>query len=150
MQGFEPPAAYLVGRSWSQKSKDARANSCFDRLGPVDMQDPELAQLVDEACAWVRRVRAEGAGWHVLPRPSVPELYPHMGNTQDFPWRAAKKEIAERLGELTLLWYVSPEKRRLAHAAGVYRLEDPGCRAELFSIGAGRGPKLQRILDVHP
>lgn len=57
MQGYRPPTAYLLGRSWKQK--DARTTSCFDRLAPADMEDGELAKLVDTGVAWVRRVRNE-------------------------------------------------------------------------------------------
>ncbi|CAN5345938.1 hypothetical protein BH11ARM1_BH11ARM1_00610 [soil metagenome] len=151
MQGFEPPVAYLLGRSWSQtvKSVKSRSDSCLNRLAPADMTDPTLGTLVDEAAAWIRRVRDEGSAWDVLPVPSIVELYPNMGNTQDAPWHAAKKQIGEHLGEVTLLWQVSPKHRPTAHAQGVVRFNDERQDAKVFGLAESYTAKLQRILDIN-
>ena len=96
-----------------------------------------------------RRVR-EGGGWTPLPEPSVPELWPNMGETGDFPWHAAKSAIASQLDELTLLWYVGPEKRDAAHRAGITRWTDPrASAADLGVTGASTQPTLQAILEVN-
>ena len=116
LQGFQPPTSYLLGRGWVQGR--VHGSSCMERLGPVLQAgtlpgDRLISQAVAEANSWMRRVRAEGAGWTVLPEPSVPELWPDMGNSQDGPWHAAKARIGKELEDLTLLWYVgSPGRRR--------------------------------------
>jgi predicted RecB family nuclease len=150
-QGYEPPTAYLIGRSWKQtvKGEKMRGDNCLDRLAPADMNDPELADLVDGAASWIRRVRDDGAKWQVLPQPSVPELYPHAGNTKDSPWRSAKKKIADELGEVTMLWQVSPRHRPAAHAAGILTFRDENCDAAVFEIAEGRAAKLAKILEVN-
>jgi len=85
------------GSSWSSRrvagalARHGRAGRRRVALGGIDSVD------------WIRRLRAAGAGWHVLPEPSVPELYPHARNADDAPWHSAKREIAEALHELTLL-----------------------------------------------
>src|SRR3990170_1940052 len=82
IQGYRPPAAYLLGRRW--KTGWTRGESCFERLARVDhdaigdqQTGATLADLTGEAIDWIRRMRAEGAAWRVLPEPSVPELYPN-------------------------------------------------------------------------
>jgi hypothetical protein len=134
LQGYLPPAGFLLGRSWTQGDK-GRGVGCLDRLARVD-QDRErkadgrsVAEIAEEALAWVRRLRVEGAGWQVLPQPSVPELYPHMRNIQDQPWHSAKARIAREIAELTLLPAMNPRLRRAAHARGIRRWDDPGANA---------------------
>ena len=125
IQGYTPPASYLLGRGWTQGQGTAGA-SCFDRLarvdhdrllGPADARFA-LADKAAEAVAWVRRMRSEGAAWDVLPSPSVPELYPLARSKMDQPWHRAKARITAELAELTLLPAVTPERRRDAHASG--------------------------------
>ncbi len=93
-----------------------------------------IEDVAAEAIAWVRRLRAEGSTWHVLPEPTRPELYPHARNTEDAPWHAAKREIAERLGELTLLPAMNPERRAAAHVNGIRRWTDPDISAATLGV----------------
>jgi predicted RecB family nuclease len=86
----------------------------------------------------------------VTPAPSVPELCPNMGNTEDSPWSVAKKKIADDLQELTLLWQVGVEKRRDANARGIVRWRDASCTAVALGVtGAKTQPVLQAILDIN-
>ena len=62
--------------------------SLLERLGPVPQNGTTtnkvpIAEVVEEAFNWVRRVRTEGQDWQLLPEPSVPELYPNMGGADD-------------------------------------------------------------------
>lgn len=139
IQGYRPPAAFLLGRSW--KSGTARGTGCLERLARVDHDavgdtgtGEPLASLTRTALDWIRRLRVEGAAWRVLPEPSVPELYPHARNTRDAPWHAAKRQIATALGELTLLPGMTPERRRAAHARGIHRWDQPGVSAAALDV----------------
>ena len=157
LQGYLPSEAYLLGRGWQQTKggRTERGTSCMDRLGAmphdhVSKSKGALALAADEACAWVRRLRIEGASWEVLPNPSVPELRPNMGSTSDQPWHNAKQYIGHELRDLTLLWQVSLDKRRRANEAGIFRWTDSGCTAEALDVkGERQGPALQAILDVN-
>jgi hypothetical protein len=154
-QGFEPPAAYILGRGWT--SGDERGRSCLERLGRVNRdfifnrnKGPSLEDLVAEAVAWVRRVRSDGAGWQVLPEPSMAQLHPNMNHNEDQPWHAAKKRIADELDELTLLWNVRVTGREEAHRAGITRWTDPQLTASHVGInGVKVAPTLNAILEIN-
>lgn len=139
LQGYLPPAAFLLGRSWTQGTK-LRGGGCLDRLARVDHERARrsdgrtVEELAREAIAWVRRLRGEGAAWRALPEPTVPELYPHMRNDQDQPWRGAKTIIARELAELTLLPRMNPRLRRAAHDRGIRRWDDPAANALTLGI----------------
>lgn len=177
VQGFEPPSSYLLGRGWRFKSKgqDYRGDSAMDRLAPIPQSGTltnkvPIAHAVEQALAWVRRVRTEGQDWELLPTPSVPELYPNVGGADDDMmldsgpadlegddedgltgrWENVKKWLANELKELTLLWQVGVAKRNEAHAQGVHRWDDP--RLTPFDVGIKgekQAPVLQQLLDVN-
>lgn len=140
IQGYRPPAAFLLGRNWTRGG--THGAGAMDRLARVDhdraIPRGPLGGLADDACAWIRRLRAQGAGWAVRPRPSVPELWPNMKSNEDAPWHAAKRELADELRDLTLLPGVSPAVRRAAHAQGVYRWSDVRARGVLLPLVAER------------
>jgi hypothetical protein len=138
LQGYTPPSSYLLGRTWQHG--DERGEGCLDRLARVDHdrwlvnRETSLAHLAAEAAGWIRRLRVGGGTWRVLPEPTVPELYPHARNSEDQPWHAAKREIADALGELTLLPAMNPERRAAAHVAGYRRWTDAGVSAATLGV----------------
>ncbi len=167
LQGFEPPESYLLGRGWQQRQSGGtyRGSNAMERLGPVPQNGTvangvPIADAVEEALRWVRRVRIEGKDWQLLPKPSVPELYPNMSNADDADmmlentpaeleagveedepasqWVGVKKWLAGELKELTQLWQVGVGRRKQAHAGGWHRWDDPGLTTDVVGVG---GPK---------
>lgn len=134
MQGLTPSAGYLLGRTYSQRK--ANFDGCLDRLARVDVTRSarRLDRAAENAMLWLRSLEREGAAWHVLPAPSRPELFPNMRNDADYPWHTAKLELAEAIGELTLLPGVTTELRRRAHAAGILRISDSNTDAALLGV----------------
>ncbi|MDQ3870853.1 MAG: hypothetical protein M3301_04460 [Chloroflexota bacterium] len=155
IQGYQPPAGYLLGRCW--KTHRERGEGCFDRLARVDHDrvldsrtGRTLADVVADAISWIRRLRAEGSAWSVLPEPSVAELYPHARNEQDQPWHSAKRYIARELRELTLLPATSPSRRRDAHSRGMKRWDDPAVSAASLGItNTGLAVKCDAVLEAN-
>jgi hypothetical protein len=139
LQGYTPPASYVAGRAWKQGEE--RGDRCWERLARVPHDTVvrgrlmNLHEVVEAAAGWIRRVRTEGAEWRVLPRPSVPELWPNMKADQAGPWHDAKVKIAAALADLTLLPRVNAAHRARAHDAGVTRWDDPRTSAALLGIG---------------
>ncbi len=157
-QGYEPPAAFLLGRSWEQCEE--RGSGCLDRLAPVSKDamlsnDEPLSETVERAIDWIRRLRRFGSSWSVLPSPDVHELRPNMKNTSDAPWHAAKKSIANEHGELTQVWQIGVERRDtlVAGSSGaepIARWDDPALTPELAGVkGPKTAPILQAVLDVN-
>ena len=144
-QGFPLRYAYLLFRS----IKDFESpDGCLGKLAPADTHSQELIESVTAGAHWMRRLRADGANWKVLPSPSVEHLRPNMGNTKDHPWHGAKKQIGEELCDLTQLWYVTPKNRPRGIAAGVTQWHDPKCCASLFGLSERNTQILQAIIDA--
>jgi hypothetical protein len=153
LQGYQPSAAFLLGRGWEQGTD--RVDSCMDRLARVDMAytSPRgaysLGTVVAGALKWLRDLEREGATWSVLPTPSVPELRPNATGDAG-RWSRAIKQIARQAGEITLAWQAGPPKRDAAIAAGVLRWDDPRCTAETLGItGECIAPMVDRVLNVN-
>jgi hypothetical protein len=153
IQGFTPPASYVAGRAWRQGAE--RGDRCWEKLARVPREafvrarDEDLGAVVADALAWVRRVRTEGAEWRALPIPSVPELWPNMKASSDFPWHTAKAEIAAKLGELTILPRVNTELRAAAHAVGVTRWDDARTSSTLLGLDGQHGRTLDAVIAVN-
>lgn len=157
IQGFTPLNGFVIGRSWQVRKgrQMIRGTSCIERLGIIPMdttvgRNMHIDDAARDAVDWVRKVRNEGRNWSVHPTPSVPELYPNMGNSQDSPWHQAKGEIAKELQELTLLWNVGITARSYAHAQGVTKWTDPKLSAEVVGMTPGKKfETLDQILQVN-
>ena len=175
LQGFEPPASYLLGRGWQQRK--ARGSNALERLGPIPQHGTvankfPIAVAVEEALRWIRRVRTEGQDWHLLPTPSVPELYPNMSNADTGEmmldigpverepgvgeddgteqWVSVKKWLAAELKELTQLWQVGVGKRNEAHERGLLRWDDPQATPEAVGMtGNTQTAVLTQMLTVN-
>ena len=65
-----------------------------------------------------------------------------MKNDRDHPWHVAKREIAEELRELTLLWRVNAGMRERARERGVTRWDDPRISADLLGIAGEAHPAM--------
>jgi hypothetical protein len=161
LQGYEPKYAYLLGRNWHHEKQGKKTNGtgCFERLGAVDFKkvDHAVCAQTDSAVEWIRRLRREGAGWDVYPKPSVPELYPNMSNKNDAPWHLKKKEIAERINEITSVWYCGTKQRKRALDEGVDEWTDSKCTPELMGFKKRKteaenprlGDIIGEILDIN-
>ena len=179
LQDFEPPESYLLGRGWqrTQSGDTYRCPNAMAQLGPVPQNGTVangflIANAVEDALRWIRKVRTEGQDWQLQPQPSVPELYPNMSNADDANmmletgpaelepgygeeesaarWAGAKKWLADELKELTQLWQVGVGKRKDAHAVGIYRWDDPKITPTAVGVtGQKTGPTLAQILAVN-
>jgi hypothetical protein len=155
MQGYCPPYAFLLGSKWKYTScgKTFEGSSCFEKLGRVDFKnlDVKWIEKTNKAIVWLDDVRLHGDTWDMskypLPRK---ELYPNMCNSYDYPYRGIKQAFAEAHNDLTLLWYVGPKQRKIAHKKGIYSWKDPRCTPEALGIVGDIRPKvLSRILEAN-
>lgn len=148
IQGYEPPSAYILGRGYKylSRGKSYKFANCFEKLGQIQYTgwDSKYREMAANAISWIRKVRTEGEMWSVLPRPTVPELYPNMTCQTSPPFDKIKLEYAKELGEITLLWNCGMKNREKAHQQGIYSFYDPQCRAHLLGI---TNRKYRKIID---
>ena len=156
LQGFTPNSAYILGRSTKQTiQKNTIYTNALERLGTISLNEPYakdklIQDITHDAISWVRNVRRNGSKWNVFPKPSVPELYPNMTNTNDGPYQVAKKEIAQKTEELTLIWQIGLESRKRAHQKGVKKWTDPKLTPEFLEINPSKKfSTLQSILEMN-
>ena len=155
MQGYEPDSAYILGWKWKYTSQtiEYSGSNCFEKLGKIDYKgiDQDYIDKTLEAVEWVRTVRSEAKKWDMskLPLPH-PQLYPNMCNKYDYPYHKIKKQLAEDLDEITLVWRCSTKHRKAAHSKGIYKWSDPRCNTSVMEIGGDYTTKIvSRILEAN-
>jgi len=150
LQGYVPNKAFLIGRRQEFMSRGKTTKSIlFDRLGVVDFYDVDIEyrKKTKEAIKWVRELRKEGKNWTVFP-PSRMELYPNMSRESDF-YQTQKKELAEKLGDITMLWNCGVKAQEIAIESGITSWRDPRCTAALLGLKGKRGDILDEILKIN-
>uniref|UniRef100_A0A6C0LXX4 Uncharacterized protein n=1 Tax=viral metagenome TaxID=1070528 RepID=A0A6C0LXX4_9ZZZZ len=156
-QGYDPKVAYLLGRRWkaTMNGKEVRGDSALDKLGVVDFrQDVERSDYgyipeVQKAIEWIRHVREHGKEWSPL-NMNIPELFPNMSNTSDYPWRPVKEQIAKEIDEITMIWMCGAKNRHIAHSNGVYKWSDERCNARVCGVnGLFVGRVVNEILNIN-
>ena len=84
------------------------------------------------------------------PSANRPRVTAEHEKREDAPWSQAKKIIAEKLEDLSLLWFVGVEKRQDANNIGIDRWRDRKCTAASIGVtGPKLQPTLQAILDIN-
>lgn len=154
IQGLVSLKAFILGKRWTFTScgESYESDDSFDRLGCVDYGtvDRDYLKATFQGINWIRDVKNNGHKWTCLPTPSRYELYPNMSNPYDAPWHQVKYKQANKLKELTLLWYCGPNNRYHAHMNGIKKWTDKKCTPEALGIcGEVRGPVLAEILDIN-
>ena len=156
LQGFEPPASFLLGRGWEQTvgGETTRVLTCMDRLAPVAQDSSSRARgtlgaQVDAAVRWLRRMRREGQEWTPAPEPTVDELRANAKGDNE-PWTEAVRDILAETEDLTVLYYVGAQKRSEANQRGITRWTDPALTPAAAGVaGAKMAPRFLALLDVN-
>jgi hypothetical protein len=131
-QGYIPPKSYILSKSW--ESTYNKCNDSFNKLSEVNFEkkDNFILEEVINALKWNRLMRKEGKNWDLF-KPHIPELYPNM-NIIDDGWYDKKKEIADKISELTSIAYVGYKNRIIGHSNNIYDWKDKNCEAGLLGI----------------
>lgn len=163
LQGYDPKCTYLLGRNWSMVKMGTKhyGKGPFEKLGSINFHDDKLDKPIiaktEEAVKWIRKLRTEGMFWTLYPKPSVYELYPNMANKQDAAWHEKKKELAEKIHEITNVWYCGVKQRKRAHDIGITEWSDPELNAEKMGFKKRKtdsdklrlGDVVDKILDIN-
>jgi hypothetical protein len=156
MQGYTPPTAYILGNGWeyTQSVKGRKQlhknNDPFDTLGEINFTDSDKQYIdqTNDAIEWYRTVYNSIDMTHNPP--CCPELYPNMCNKYDAPYRKVKEQMAEKLDEITSIWFCGPINREQAFDNGVKKWSDPNCNANILGInGALTQSRVDAILNTN-
>jgi len=151
IQGYTPPAAYIMGRRWTSTSCGLTSKSfdCDDRLGVIDYSDidSDVEAKTAKGIKWVRELTENGDEWNILPVPSRNELYPNMCRTSGY--EKQKEKIADAIGEITSMWYCGVKERERAFEAGVKSWRDKKFKSSLIGFKNDRGATLDAILNIN-
>ncbi len=91
----------------------------------------------------------EGAGWDVVPTPTVSELRADAKGDHA-PWSIAVKEIVRQTKDLTVLWQVGVGRRQAGNARAFERwTESDLLPADVDIGGTTTAPELQAMLDAN-
>jgi hypothetical protein len=146
IQEFNPSIAYLFGRKIECNNKYIG----FYKLGRISIigKDLKIKEKTDKAIKWIKDIKINGMKWDINP-PTRIELYPNMCNTFDYPWKSIKKEIANKLKDITLLWRCGPSDRNAAFDKDVFRWKDKKCNSSLFGFKNTSGIILDNIIRIN-
>ena len=153
MQGYTPPCAYIMPKSWNidKKGAEKEGYNCYDILGVINYEDRDSSYVDDtiKAINWVREVREKGSGWTPLD-PHIPEMCCNASNTNDEPWGEVKKRIMDETHDITKVWMISPEHRNRAFIKKIKRWDDKRCTPEVLGISDGKRRKIiDEILKIN-
>jgi hypothetical protein len=134
-----------MAKSWKIDSKSSpdEGYNCFDLLGHIeyDKFDNVYIEKTVDAIKWIRNVRKNGTNWTPL-KPEIEEMYPNASNKNDAPWTKIKKDICDKIGEITQIWYVSDKHRKIAHEKGIMTWKDENCTGDNLEITGDKRPKI--------
>ena len=141
IQGYEPSISFIYGKN--------------NKLGEIDYNDndKDYKKKVNDAIKWVLDMRENGHNWKIYPEPSNRYLYPNMNVTSiDYNKKnkRIKKELAEAIGEITLLYQCGIMNREIGFNNGIRSLNDKRCSSE--SLGFVKGAhkrRIDRILETN-
>ena len=120
------------------------------KLGLVDFnKDNNYNKLITDGIEWLKQLEKNGDKWKLLPKPSHPNLYPNMKNLKDNEWRTVKNYLAEKMGELTLIWNVGIKNRQIAHKNKIYNWRNVKAISKNMGITGGKEKIVDSILKIN-
>tara|TARA_Y100000780_G_C13691159_1_gene419624 strand:+ start:1796 stop:3781 length:1986 start_codon:yes stop_codon:yes gene_type:complete len=150
IQGYTPPRAYILGKSYKHlKGKVLTlGKNSFERLGHIIYDDPKADYIFLEktinAVEWRRDLAINGNSYKINP-PSREELYPNMCNKYNDKYNSEKNKHADEIKEITCIWNLGINERKLAHNKGIYKWTDPKLNSKV--VGINENSKKGKIID---
>ena len=154
IQGYTPECGYILGKKmvYTKKNTTHTIDNYMQNIAPIcyTTYDKIYNEKVDKALEWHTRMRTEGHNWKLLPNPSVAELYPNMKNDKDSHYRKIKIDIADRISEITNVWWCGYNKRVLAHSLNIFSWKDKLLTSKILQFNNTNTAKmLDNILDIN-
>jgi len=118
IQNYFPETSYLLGRG-AKSFNQSQINNCFESISQINfsLHDIHTIGLFIKSLRWLKFIQNsiitnfDFINWNTE---LMNYIRPNMNNTYDSIWKNAKIQIANYIGEHTLLWSVSVEQRKKA------------------------------------
>jgi hypothetical protein len=102
----KPIYSFILGKEYYYQ-KELLPKSTY--IGNVSFPS-EMKDIIDRAIQWLHLVTTQYDSMNILPEPTHNELYPNM-NYKESDWEQEKKNVANILREITLIWNISYRER---------------------------------------
>ena len=147
LQQYNSYTSYILGKKWNYvKNGDLfYGNNSFDKPGIINYSgyDALIPDKVKNGLLWMQKLKNDGHKWKINP-PSVPELYPNMSSTYNTKWYTVKKELSEKIYEITDIWNCGIKHRQTAHNKNIFSWKDVNCNSSTLGH---KGKKISPIID---
>jgi len=155
VQGTTLTKAFIFGKKYTYESKGIKyeLTEIMNKMGTIDYGNYDLwcIKKLEKTLDWIRLIRTEGHNWKLLPFPTKNELLPNMKVDSDGIYYKLKKELADKIYEITSVWNVGYEKRQVAFDKGIFGWNDRKCITSNmgFSKNSSIANKIDKILDIN-
>lgn len=145
---------FILNRGWngSVSGHALGSNNCFDRPGIIDYSnnDIDIINIVNKAVKIKNDIVNNGSSF-ILDPPSQHYLWPNMCIPEEYNggWNKYKQELAQKLGEITLLHNCGKFHRETAHDKGIFSIYDPKCSSAALGINSAQKTLIDRIITTH-
>jgi hypothetical protein len=150
MQGIIPTKAYILAKSYKSSARGISNNlfNCFSKLGVIDYENYDNKYVAESSLAinWLRNVRKDGSTWDLY---QDRRLLPNMKNKFDDGYHKAKHDIANTIGDVTLLWNVTTKNREIGFENGITSFRDERCCASILGIDTKHSKIIDKIIKVN-
>jgi len=151
MQGYTPTETYIIGRKTIYRNNSVKheTKNSLERIGVINYNtnDKTIIQKTKEAVFWYRIIQRKGALWKIDP-PSVLELYPNMCVCSG-KWNSVKKDLAIKLGDVTLLWNCGIKQRENMYDNETYSFYSEKFKVEMLGLGKRNMDIVKNIIKVN-
>lgn len=157
IQGINIMKGFIWGRKYEYISNGMKnvITNFLTKLGTIDYndRDSEYVEKTKQAIEWVRDLRFNSHKWK-LDTDNLAnmrkELFPNMNFISDSCYMKFKKELAHKIGDITLLWNCGMKERMIAHSKGIYSIYDPRLSAEMMGMKESRTSEvINMMLDIN-
>ena len=154
VQNYQPQYSYILGKKYEYTKNGITiiGENYMENIGYIDYHNDDFKynEKVDKAIEWIIKMRTEGINWRLLPQPSVKELYPNMKNDKDSFYKTIKNELADRIGEITNIWWCGYKKREIAHSKNIYTWRNKKLNAKIMDFKENNISKtIDYILNIN-
>lgn len=145
---------FILGKKYfyeSRKNKYYIDNDLYNKLACINYSsvDNNYNNILSNSIDWVFKLRTDGYQWKLFPKPSINDLYPNMCNRKDGRLHNLKKNIAEKLKELTLIVNVGVKQRENAFKHNIFSYDHPDCTPLILGLNGKKGIIVDHILKIN-